>query len=251
MLTSDEMIAAIGLNIGAVRKLRRTFTTLGELPSAPTASPPSRSALVALPDTWTAQADDGAQRTHEWRTDHRQIVPVSQRSDEWLTRQALLQDSLPGSVLVALYRVENRDLFIKYCEKRDYIQRKEAARAVPLESSAAGSARSSKIMEAIFWHGTGSTSPEKIAMAEHGLDSRFASKGFYGKGVYLAEQAAYSDHSKYRHELRGRYGKRRQLLLVRAVIGRFKEYGRHTDRGLVLPPEDPSTGKLTYPILPL
>ena len=56
--------------------------------------------------------------------------------------------------------------------------------------------------------------------------------GFYGRGAYFAERAAYS-HTSYRHKSgRGRY----QLILARVLCGKGKEMGTTTDRSLVKAP---------------
>jgi hypothetical protein len=101
-----------------------------------------------------------------------------------------------------------------------------------------------------LWHGTGKTSPLEILDSEGGLDFRFSSAGgLYGQGTYLAERAAYSDHS-YAHSvcdlLQLRPPLFRQLLLTRAAIGCPKQYGRQIDRDLRVPPVDrslPSGGR--------
>ena len=45
-----------------------------------------------------------------------------------------------------------------------------------------------------MWHGTGSTPPETIFASEVGLDARLSKPdGFYGRAIYLAEHARYSN----------------------------------------------------------
>ena len=44
-----------------------------------------------------------------------------------------------------------------------------------------------------MWHGTRNTMPATALQHEVGLDPRFSKAGFYGKGLYLAEQARYPD----------------------------------------------------------
>ena len=70
---------------------------------------------------------------------------------------------------------------------------------------------------------------------------RQSSKGFYGRGAYFAERAAYSDES-YAHETAhmatGAHAAVpvRQLLLCRVLCGEHWDYGTGTDRALVKPP---------------
>ena len=52
-----------------------------------------------------------------------------------------------------------------------------------------------------------------------GLDPAFSSGGFYGRGVYLAEDPGYQIGGRYAHFVSGHSGRRLQLLLVRAALG--------------------------------
>merc|ERR1719198_972541 len=104
-----------------------------------------------------------------------------------------------------------------------------------------------------MWHGTGRHAPEEVLQHEKGIDPRFSMKtttpGFYGRGLYLAEQARYSNDEKYVHHA-ARWKPRdapswrttrravRQLLVVRAALGKSKEYGSEIDRELTMPPEE-------------
>lgn len=49
-----------------------------------------------------------------------------------------------------------------------------------------------------FWHGTSGTHPEKIYHGEEGFDVIFSQKGMWGKGLYFAKKAEYSDPYSYR-----------------------------------------------------
>ena len=68
---------------------------------------------------------------------------------------------------------------------------------------------------------------------------RFAGEGgFYGRGVYLAENPAYQVGGRYAHRLSGHGGARMQLLIVRAALGTQQQLGT-----LVTP----ATRKMTMP----
>ena len=83
------------------------------------------------------------------------------------------------------------------------------------------------VNERFLWHGTSQTNPLEIVNSECGLDDRYSMhksfKGYYGCGIYLAERARYSngDQSKKYYFQKG---SERQLLLVRAICGRSKDY---------------------------
>ena len=78
--------------------------------------------------------------------------------------------------------------------------------------------------------------------ATHPRRHRQSSKGFYGRGAYFAERAAYSDEN-FAHntaDMASGTGTRAvpvsQLLLCRVLCGNHKEYGKGIARGLVKPP---------------
>ena len=45
----------------------------------------------------------------------------------------------------------------------------------------------------LLFHGTYKTDPVLIYNSEDGLDIRFSKEGYYGQGIYFAEDPAYSD----------------------------------------------------------
>ena len=80
---------------------------------------------------------------------------------------------------------------------------------------------------------------QEVVEHEQGLDSRFATGGFYGQAIYLAERATYPIGGRYvrsaglalrpimhgavvcryAHRVAGTHGRRVQLLVVRAALG--------------------------------
>ena len=75
--------------------------------------------------------------------------------------------------------------------------------------------------ELTLWHGTRETDPVDILNSETGFDANIGRPGFYGKGIYLAEYARYSNEG-YAYSLPGAgagvdEGGNRQLLLVKAL----------------------------------
>lgn len=49
-----------------------------------------------------------------------------------------------------------------------------------------------------LFHGTRTTSPEKIYGSEKGFDFRFSDRGLWGEGAYFAEEAKYSNEFAYK-----------------------------------------------------
>jgi len=49
----------------------------------------------------------------------------------------------------------------------------------------------------LLFNGTRSTNPEVVLSSEYGLDNRFAREGFYGTGIYFADNAHYVNDYSY------------------------------------------------------
>lgn len=74
-----------------------------------------------------------------------------------------------------------------------------------------------KSHEKKLFHGTRGTSPKKIIFGENGLDMRFSNNGMWGKGIYFAVNAKYSDD--YSHHTKNE----KQMFLCLVNVGYFKE----------------------------
>ncbi|TNV80547.1 hypothetical protein FGO68_gene7363 [Halteria grandinella] len=82
-----------------------------------------------------------------------------------------------------------------------------------------------------LFHGTLNTDPQLIYNSEDGLDLRFARDGLMGRGIYFAEDSAYShDYSHYIQDLN-----LHQMFFAVVNIGRYKPYP-HPDQTLKMPP---------------
>jgi len=213
-----------------------------------------RDAVVVFPGTWTAQHDDRGDRgSFEWWRGGRAQVEVPRGADEWTEVEALLHASLPAAALERLERVEDRLLWKDYRAKVERIELKRGG-----EDGA---------NEQRLWHGTSRLDPRTALQHEAGLDPRFASAAFYGRGLYLAAEARYPDGDTKmqangrlvrvpdpdhpgRHRAVGRmYAycpafpdcRTRQLLLVRAAVGLPDDCGATVDaetRALTKPREE-------------
>ena len=161
-----------------------------------------------FPPEWSPMGDDGQPRSHAWwRTWTYAVVPGG--SLEFKDISAQLNESMPSTEVVQLQRIQNRAMWRRYEHKRAEIADKYGGNANELR----------------LWHGTGNTDPDVILRSDSGLDERMSKQGFYGKGIYLAEHARYSNGGYFHKD--GATG-RRQLLLVKAACGRPKEYGMRT-----------------------
>ncbi len=80
----------------------------------------------------------------------------------------------------------------------------------------------------MVWHGTRLNPPEKIYSSEEGFDLRFSSAGMWGKAIYFAESAQYSN--SYAHNK----GDKKQIFLARVIIG--NSIDMPSDNTLIHPP---------------
>ena len=51
----------------------------------------------------------------------------------------------------------------------------------------------------LLFHGTAERAAEDVLAHQNGLDPRFSKGGFYGKGIYLAEDPSYPIGGRYAH----------------------------------------------------
>ena len=154
------------------------------------------------PTAWTpaADGDDGSAAT---------LVPLAPVDAEWLFAAALVRAACPAACLVSVKRVQWLQLWEDYERHRDrYVQFAN---------------------ERLLFHGTCAQSAEDVLKHPHGLDPRFSSEGFYGRGVYLADDLNYAIGGRYAHRIRGSGGHRLQVLLVRSALGAQQEMGSRID----------------------
>lgn len=199
-----------------------------------------RRARVTFPKTWQRQRDDGDDRgSIAWWSSGRALVTVAAGGDEWRMVEYQLRVSLPTATVTRLERWENRLQFRDYWAKRRNVAiKRRGDSGTSSDDDDAASAN-----EQWLWHGTGDSPPNAILQHEVGLDPRFSSKAFYGRGLYLAEKASYSHGDKDRsYAFHPRHPDRSetQLLLVRAAVGEACEYADSIDKTLTKPPEQSS-----------
>ena len=164
------------------------------------------SSSVIFPPEWDEEATEGD--NHWWNECN--FVDVSMTSIDALFLSQMLLRSIPTARLLSVQRFQQRRLWKNYSEYRNEIQLK----------SVDGLAN-----EQLLFHGTGAM-PAKSALAHpEGLDPRFSKGGFYGNGVYLAEDPAYQVGGRYAHRVKDSGGMRMQLVVVRAALGTVQEMG--------------------------
>ena len=230
-LTTDERYA---LAADVERLQRARDAALAERDANAAAMKSGRSP-VEFPADWTAQNDDGGDRSsYGWWQSGRALVSLPNTDAKWAWAEEKLHESLPNAVLARLERWENRLQFRDYWTKRENLEMKRGG---------GGGGGGGGANELWMWHGTRKLQPATALRHEVGLDPRFSSAGFYGGGLYLAEKARYSNGG-YVHCPDHPDTSTRQILLVRAAIGTPKVYaGASIARDLTKPPEE-APGKL-------
>ena len=167
------------------------------------------------PEHWEPFGDEGEKSTYaggrRWK-----LVDLDAESEEFNGVAAKLLESMNGVSIEAVQRVQSRALWRQYSEKRNELITK--CDGIGVDHNA----------DLRLWHGTGATDPEKILRSEAGLDERFSKDGLYGRGVYLAEYACYSNGDDdaaqcrcYAHQ--DPTTSNRKLFLVMAVPGHTKD----------------------------
>lgn len=133
--------------------------------------------LVKFPDEWEGGPFDAS-------TTGMRLVPVASGSREYqdvchrfMVRPDGSAPAFPNAVL-SVERVQNPMAYASYDKEKNIIAAKARNKGNPNE----------------LWmkHGTNLTDPVAIISGEIGLDFRYCEKGLFGRGTYLAEDAAYS-----------------------------------------------------------
>ena len=122
-----------------------------------------------------------------------------------------MRAACPTAQLVSVRRVQWLELWEDYERHRD--------RYLPWQGA----------NERLLFHGTCAQSAEDVLKHPQGLDPRFSSEGFYGRGVYLADDLNYAIGGRYAHRVSGHNGHRLQVLLVRSALGVQQEMGSRID----------------------
>eukprot|EP01047_Picozoa_sp_COSAG01_P037451 COSAG01_NODE_2976_length_6765_cov_22.300480_4_plen_768_part_00 len=187
---------------------------------------------------------DESYKPPEWEqheeNENCKLVVVQPKSPEWSQIVEQLQSSIPGAEMAQLLRVQNKLLAKKYRRNKD--EMRDVNGTDPLEMW--------------LWHGTGNLNPEVIYKdRQDGFDMRHAKEGknLWGRGLYFAEKAAYSNNSKYAYMrdvavpgATDNTGGYTELLLAKVLVGEVADMGRKTNRGLTMPPTRGGADELRY-----
>ena len=166
--------------------------------------------MAEFPEEWGAQEKDGD--VSWWRATA--YTTLALNCNEALALSSLVARTCPRLTMVAIVRVQNRRWWRNFTRVRDEVA----------QTSARGRAN-----ERLLFHGTNAKSPRDVLASPEGLDVRFMNGGFYGRGVYLAEDSAYPVGGRYAHRVSGTGGRRLELLVVRAALGTQEEMGTRID----------------------
>jgi hypothetical protein len=145
-----------------------------------------------------------------------QIVGLETQEGSRIVIQ-LLESMTEGIEVSSIRRIQHPLMFKRFLERGNEVMMKHNGNA-NLQ---------------LLWHGTSGTPFQTILKSESGLDVLRSGVGFYGRGIYLAEHARYSNGDKNaRYFTTNPETEERELLLVLATCGNPKEFGRHYNRKL-------------------
>ena len=161
------------------------------------------------PPHWTPHIEDEAK-----------IFTVTTGSHEYKYVEAVFQLRNPTVKVIKVERVQDIDLWERYRVQKDQRAGENGGDA----------------NERWLFHGTQATDPKVIWHdGDVGMDNRFCSSGYYGRGSYFSESAHYSDGYAHNDPSSGH----KQMFLVSVVCGESKDYGTSEGRDLTRPPVIP------------
>lgn len=111
------------------------------------------------------------------------LCPVGNGTQEWNDVAALMHKTLPTAVISKLERIQNEWLWKRYSFAKQRMIEKNGQ---------------DKLNERQLFHGTKSTTPDKIYQSEQGFDFRCSGEtNMWGAGTYFAVNASYSNSYSY------------------------------------------------------
>jgi len=159
----------------------------------------------------------------EWevQTGNMEKTVLGKKSPEFKRVKILMRKTLPKAKISQIERIQNQWLWEYYSfEKKKLLAKNQ------------GFTNSS--VEVELFHGTSLTDPRKIYSGEVGFDMRFGAQGMWGRGIYFAVNASYSNNG-YAFKTDAQ---EKQLFLAKVLIG--QPYLCANDPSLVLPPINPN-----------
>ena len=113
------------------------------------------------------------------QSEHCILVEIDADSPEFVRVQDRMHETMPSARLIRVERVQNLLLWDYYCLRKARMQKLNG---------------SSAVLEASVWHGTRSLDPAVIYRdKQDGFMMQHSAEGMWGRGLYFAENAKYSN----------------------------------------------------------
>jgi hypothetical protein len=165
-----------------------------------------------LPSTWTTLPQG----------QHCALVNVKPGSGEWKMVNTEMHKTLPGAKLCKLERIQNTHLWEYYSMRKDLMTKRADGKDPNVVT---------------VWHGTRTNDPKLIYEdAQDGFMMQFCSSGMWGKGIYFAVNAAYSNG--YAHTC---VAGQKSFFMAKLILGEVTEIP--SNGALVKPPDKPGGGR--------
>ena len=151
------------------------------------------------------------------------LVDVNRRTPEFTQVRDRMQATMAsaGTRIVKVQRVQNKLLWEYYCMRKE-LMKKRALGADPNEVA--------------VWHGTRTTDPKVIYEdRQDGFMMQHSRQGMWGRGIYFAENASYSDGYAHTH------GGQKTFILAKLLAG--EEVHLASNSSLIVCPNKPAGGR--------
>ena len=149
------------------------------------------------PSNWT-QLENLSYKTSIYNT-----ILVDLSSDEAKRIISMMKLTLANITVHSIERVQNLVAYSKYQTNKELLTKKYEEDKIEIEMS--------------LFHGTFVTDPSTLIEWEEGFDMRFSKEGLWGRGIYFAVKASYSNN--YAFELNDE-NKTFQMFLAKVLVGK-------------------------------
>ena len=147
------------------------------------------------------------------------LVQVNSATAEYTSVLGLLRATIPSAQMIRLDRIQNVLLWDYYCTRKARMRKVNGAE--PNEVS--------------VWHGTRSHDPKLVYEdAQDGFMMQYCESGMWGKGIYFAERASYSDNYVHRN------AQGQKLVMLTKLLAGEEQHIMPNDRSLRFPPKKPN-----------
>lgn len=139
-------------------------------------------------------------------------IEIDLKSPRAIAIKKLMEASMPGVEIYQIERIQNLAAYHKYTKEKELMRHKYYDEKIKLEHR--------------LFHGTRETTPITLIGSEEGFDMRFSNEGLWGRGIYFADRAEYSN--KYAYHLPYAHRKLKQIFLAKVLVG--KPYKSETNK---------------------